>query len=356
MRSRAFDSQLDRYEGGVTALVMGIFLVAVMGAFIFGYDFRMSANVVNYHTANIKGGWGWRVSLSLAAFPALIMISGYLFLPNTPNSILERGNTEKAKEILQRIHGAKNVEREFQNILDASRLQRNGRTSGKTLHREDIGLSLSCTLGFGDEASLTSAVITGGVIVLATFLSIYYVDRFGRSALLREVCDRDDDRLNFRISGKGALLKADANIMLILVCAFVAAYAWSWGPLGWLVPSVIYPLEIRSAGQALIVSANMFFTFFFAQEKLLSGRSNWFWGKYGADDTLDHSGSSRRRPYFSTRIFLAIALHSHYGASLIASMQKVGWTSGHEKLPKFTDFEKPGAKLMLGLGYFQKVA
>jgi hypothetical protein len=35
--------------------------------------------------------------------------------------------------------------------------------------------------------------------------------------------------------------------------------------LGWLVPSEIFPLEIRSAAQSITVSVNMFFTFIVAQ-------------------------------------------------------------------------------------------
>jgi hypothetical protein len=46
---------------------------------------------------------------------------------------------------------------------------------------------------------------------------------------------------------------------------YVAGFAWSWGPLGWLVPSEICPLEIRPAGQAINVSVNMFFTFLIGQ-------------------------------------------------------------------------------------------
>ncbi|KAK8504063.1 hypothetical protein V6N12_033279 [Hibiscus sabdariffa] len=42
-------------------------------------------------------------------------------------------------------------------------------------------------------------------------------------------------------------------------------FAWSWGPLGWLVPSEIFPLEIRSAAQSINVSVNMIFTFLVAQ-------------------------------------------------------------------------------------------
>jgi hypothetical protein len=56
-----------------------------------------------------------------------------------------------------------------------------------------------------------------------------------------------------------------AGIVVACICIFVSAFAWSWGPLGWLVPSEIFPLEIRSAGQSITVAVNMLFTFFIAQ-------------------------------------------------------------------------------------------
>jgi len=61
------------------------------------------------------------------------------------------------------------------------------------------------------------------------------------------------------------LTKSYAIALVSLICTFVAAFAWSWGSLGWLVPSEIFPLEIRSAGQSINVSINMLFTFFIAQ-------------------------------------------------------------------------------------------
>lgn len=69
----------------------------------------------------------------------------------------------------------------------------------------------------------------------------------------------------FGVSGEGSFSKGLGNLALILICVYVAAFAWSWGPLGWLVPSEIFPLEIRSAGQSINVSINMFFTFIIGQ-------------------------------------------------------------------------------------------
>jgi hypothetical protein len=69
----------------------------------------------------------------------------------------------------------------------------------------------------------------------------------------------------FGVSGEGSFTKGEANLLLFFICAYVAAFAWSWGPLGWLVPSEICSLEVRSAGQAINVAVNMFFTFCIAQ-------------------------------------------------------------------------------------------
>lgn len=273
------------------ALNMGFQMAITIGILV--------ANLVNYGTAKIKGGWGWRVSLALAAVPAIMMTIGAIFLPETPNSILERGNQEKAKKMLQRIRGTDNVEEEFQDLLEASEaakqvdhpwtniLQPRYRPqlvicSLIPLFQQFTGINvimfyapvLFMTLGFGDEASLMSAVITGVVNVVATVVSIATVDKFGRRILFLEggvqmiICQIAVGvmiGMKFGVNGLGTLTSTEANLVLFFICAYVAAFAWSWGPLGWLVPSEICPLEIRSAGQAINVSVNMFFTFIIAQ-------------------------------------------------------------------------------------------
>ncbi|KAI4317792.1 hypothetical protein L6164_025635 [Bauhinia variegata] len=129
------------------------------------------------------------------------------------------------------------------------------------------------TLGFGGDASLYSAVITGAVNVLSTLVSIYSVDKVGRRILLLEagvqmflsqvaiaiilgikVKDHEND-----------LSTGFAIFVVILICTFVSSFAWSWGPLGWLIPSETFPLETRSAGQSVTVCTNLLFTFVIAQ-------------------------------------------------------------------------------------------
>ncbi|KAI3927630.1 hypothetical protein MKX01_026563 [Papaver californicum] len=80
----------------------------------------LTANLVNYGTTKIKGGYGWRVSLALAAVPTIIITIGAIFLPDTPNSLFERDFQEKAKTMLQKIRGNQEVEEEFQDLIEAS--------------------------------------------------------------------------------------------------------------------------------------------------------------------------------------------------------------------------------------------
>lgn len=54
--------------------------------------------------------------------------------------------------------------------------------------------------------------------------------------------------------------------VVVLMCLYTFSFSLSWGPLKWVVPSEIYPLEIRSAGQAMTVSIAL--TLSFAQTQV----------------------------------------------------------------------------------------
>lgn len=71
--------------------------------------------------------------------------------------------------------------------------------------------------------------------------------------------------LHVYLKQSGRIGEALAIFVVVLVCLFVMGFSWSWGPLGWLIPSEIFPLETRAAGFAFAVSFNMLFTFIMAQ-------------------------------------------------------------------------------------------
>lgn len=184
-------------------LNMGFQLMITFGIF--------SANLINYGTSKIIGDWSWRISLSLAAVPAMIITVGSVFLPDSPNSLVARGHTEKARTTLQRIRGIQDVDEEFNDMVAASdeskRVRHGWSNMGKRKHRPQLVMAvllpsfqqltginvimfyapvLFKTIGFGSNGSLMSAVIVGLVNMFATLVSISTVDKIGRRLLYLE--------------------------------------------------------------------------------------------------------------------------------------------------------------------------
>ncbi|PHU20793.1 Sugar transport protein 1 [Capsicum chinense] len=230
----------------------------------------LTANIVNFLMNKIPGGWGWRVSLGGAAVPALLIMVSSMFLSDSPSSLIDRGNTEEAEQLLKKIRGIDNVKAEFKDPVEATEASKKVKGPWKNLvtvqkYRPQLILSaliptfqqltginvvmfyvpvLFKTLGFKANASLMSAVITGAVNALVAGLIGW---KFGITGVTTD------------------LPQTYAILVVLCICVFVAAFAFSWGPLGWLVPSEISPLKVRSAAQCVTVSMNMLLMFGVAQ-------------------------------------------------------------------------------------------
>lgn len=63
---------------------------------------------INYGAQDLA--WGWRLSLGLAGVPAAILLVGSIVLPETPNSLIERGRLEDGKKVLRKLRGCEDVE------------------------------------------------------------------------------------------------------------------------------------------------------------------------------------------------------------------------------------------------------
>ncbi|TYH53045.1 hypothetical protein ES332_D09G070600v1 [Gossypium tomentosum] len=255
------------------------------------------SNLINYFTTNVHPH-GWRISLGIAGVPALMLCLGSILICETPTSLIERHKVEEGRKVLGKIRGVENVDDEFDSIIHACEMAKQVkdpfRKLMKPVSRPQLVISICLqifqqftginaimfyapvlfqTVGFGNDAALLSSVITGLVNVFSTVVSIYVVDRAGRRILLLEACVQMFISQviigiilfkELKTTGDN-LSKGEAIFVVILVCTFVMGFAWSWGPLGWLIPSEIFPLETRSAGFAFAVSTNMLFTFIIGQ-------------------------------------------------------------------------------------------
>jgi sugar porter (SP) family MFS transporter len=261
------------------------------------------AQLINYGTESHT--WGWRLSLGIAIVPAAILFVGGLLLPETPNSLIERGHLEEARRVLKKIRGTEAIDVEYEDIVMATQqaalvagtsVWSPYRTLLKRQYRPQLIITVMMpffqqftginaiifyspvffsSLGSGDKAALESSCIVGAVNVLSTLVAVFGVDKLGRRTLLLEAGFQMFIAeiivailLGIYFSDSPELPNSVAIGVIVLICVFIAAFAWSWGPLGWLIPSEIHPLETRSAGQGINVAVNLLFTFLIGQSFL----------------------------------------------------------------------------------------
>ncbi|XP_070803609.1 proton myo-inositol cotransporter [Pituophis catenifer annectens] len=88
-------------------------LVTINTLFITGGQFF--ASVIDGAFSYLPKG-GWRYMLGLSAIPAVIQFVGFLFLPESPRWLIQKGQTQKARRILSRMRGNQTIDDEYDSI------------------------------------------------------------------------------------------------------------------------------------------------------------------------------------------------------------------------------------------------
>jgi MFS transporter, SP family, sugar:H+ symporter len=93
----------------------------------------------------------------------------------------------------------------------------------------------------------------------STFITIALVDKYGRrtlltysAALMATFC-----AVIAILSSSVADYKNDPAVaaLIVIFCAlYVVSFAFGWGPVGWIVPAEIFPLELRGKGESLLLT------------------------------------------------------------------------------------------------------
>lgn len=221
-----------------------------------------TANMINYGTRKLKP-WGWRLSLGLAAVPAVLMTVGGIVLSETPNSLIERGMQDKGRKVLEKIRGTKNVNAEFEDMVDASELANSIKHPFRNIlakrNRPQLVMAILLpafqiltginsilfyapvlfqSMGFGGNASFYASAVTGAVLCSSTFITIATVDRVGRRFLL-SVWNPDDNMpgnclcdLGDEIRGQPATIKrflgAGCRYDLHVCSSLRVVMGWAW--------------------------------------------------------------------------------------------------------------------------------
>lgn len=237
--------------------------------------------IVDYASAYYEA---WRWMLGLGFVPGLFLFAGMLYLPDSPRWLLSKGRDGKARHILQKIRGTK---AEIDHELEAIHL---------TLKKEEgkhwkmvfsksvrpvlwIGFALAFIqqvtgintilyyapsifemAGFGSSTtSILATMGIGAIFVLFTVIALPFIDSLGRRPLLLS-------GLIGMAIGLGALswlFRASTEIdpslhwlALFSMLLYIACFAFSLGPIMWLMIAEIYPLRIRGVGASFATCVN----------------------------------------------------------------------------------------------------
>lgn len=230
----------------------------------------------------------WRPMFYIGVVPALILLIGMLFLPETPRFLISKGKDEKGRAILERIEEPALVEPTIQKMkadLEASKKGTSGIKDllspwlrnaliigiGIMFVQQFVGINTVIyyspeifeKAGFGSvDSQLSATVIVGLVNVFFTIVSMFIIDKIGRRKLYFFGLTGITISLVALALGF-AFMETLGDSMKILTVIFILVYilffAISLGPLGWLIISEVYPLHVRGTGSSIGALSNWTF-------------------------------------------------------------------------------------------------
>jgi SP family galactose:H+ symporter-like MFS transporter len=252
----------------------------------------------------LSHGSGWRAMLGVSAVPAALLVLAVWPLSDSPRWYMQAGRRADAERSLRKVKGVEDVTIDL-DIMQAS-IDEDARSEAgwKTVFALQwrrpltIGVALAVlqqltginaviyyanqifeAAGFISPTSQSLATLwaIGAVNVVATFVAVVWVDRFGRKPLLfigttgmgisLVVVGAMFLKLS-KITPGGVTHTTTTNeglVTLVALVVFIASFAFSLGPIVWTIINEIFPSHVRGKAVALATAANWFAAWLVAQ-------------------------------------------------------------------------------------------
>ncbi|MBB5634555.1 SP family arabinose:H+ symporter-like MFS transporter [Pedobacter cryoconitis] len=216
----------------------------------------------------------WRAMLGLGFVPSLLFLTGLLFVPESPRWLIQQGKEQEGIKILNRINGTASTNEELHLISKTS-----GQESGsyKDLFAKEmrrpllIGLLLPLfsqfsginaiiyygprilnDAGINISNALLSQVIFGLANFLFTLIAVWKVDKMGRRPLY--IIGSIGATIALFFTGWCFYSGATNNMGLVIsIILFLACFAFSIGPLKFVIAAEIFPTRIRGRAMGLSI-------------------------------------------------------------------------------------------------------
>ena len=214
---------------------------------------------------------GWRWMFASEIIPAALFLVLLVFVPETPRYLALKNRDGEALRILTRINGPKlagSIMAEIKETLVS--------TSGKlfsfgflviiigillAVFQQFVGINVVLyyapeifkNMGSGTDTSLLQTIIVGIINLSFTVLAIYTVDRFGRKQL--QIIGALGMAFFMLVLGLAFFFNKMGIIAMIAMLGYVGCFAFSWGPVVWVLLSELFPNKVRGRAMAFAVGA-----------------------------------------------------------------------------------------------------
>ena len=257
-----------KVRGSLVAVNMLAITTGIVVAYLVDYAFSASH--------------GWRTMFGLAALPAVGLIIGMWWLPDSPRWLISKSRVDEARSILKRALTTSDVDSEIKDIQQSMAEQGVGGLAGllqPALRRPMlVGLGLAtfqqitgintviyyaptifkfAGINAAGPAILAGAGLTA-IMWCSHVLAIFLLDRVGRRPLL--LTGVGGQIVGLAILGAAfafpqlAGIKSEVAIGGLVI--YVACFAFGLGPIFWLLISEIYPLKNRGVAMSTVTVTN----------------------------------------------------------------------------------------------------
>ncbi|WP_018615564.1 sugar porter family MFS transporter [Segetibacter koreensis] len=246
------------------AITIGIVAAYFSNAYLLG--FQQKENIYGFLNL-ILVKETWRAMLGINVIPAIIFFILLLYVPQTPRWLVKKGFIDEALIVLKKAVGEKEARQEISDIKESFNtvspglkilLQPGYRKAlliGVLLPFLGQFSGINAIIYYGPRilnqggltlsSSLDGQVTIGIINVLSTFLAIKYVDKLGRRPLL--IFGTTGIIVALLIAAVLFYLKLTSGYAVIItILFFIFCYAFSLGPVQWVIMSEIYPNQIRA--------------------------------------------------------------------------------------------------------------
>ncbi len=258
------------------AITFGILVAYFANAYLLSLSTSEGLTATSGMTHKIFVAEVWRAMLGSETIPATLFLLLLFSIPKSPRWLTMKGKREQAKSILLRFVTKEEADIEIQNVEDVLSKESGGIKavfSGPFKLAMIIGISLAllsqvsginAIIYYGPKIleegglqlgeALGGQVVIGIVNVLFTFVALWKIDDLGRKPLL-----------TYGIIGimisllvVGLLFYFEVNntyLLMTFILTFIACFAFSFGPVVWVLLSEIYPLKVRGAAMSMATMA-----------------------------------------------------------------------------------------------------